>query len=162
MKNPIPPHIFWPGLIIALLLFSVGSQVALVFASRSDQGVQIEEDYYNRALDWDSLQTLRQQSQALGWKVDVNVGDLTEAGERPIVFTIRDRDDKPVQGLRGEVDLKRPSKAGVLSTAPLQAVDGQPGTYRAQAPVTQQGLWDLILRVNRDDTRFLAELRREV
>ncbi|MEL6179028.1 MAG: FixH family protein [Myxococcota bacterium] len=162
MKNPIPPQWFWPGLIISLLLFSVGSQIWLVLASQSDHGVQIEDDYYTRALDWDITQEARQRSKALGWRVDVTLGDLHEDGQRVVTLHVVDRDGKPVEGLQGEVDVRRPSKAGVLGTSAFEAVPGKPGTYQLKASLQQRGLWDLTLRAQRNDTRFIAEFRREV
>lgn len=47
----IAPHIFWPGLVITILLGSISSAVVLVVASRQDGGAQAIPDYYQAAVE---------------------------------------------------------------------------------------------------------------
>lgn len=50
----VPPHIFWPGFIIALLLIPIGSGAAIVIAATSDAGPQVIPDYYQKAVEFDN------------------------------------------------------------------------------------------------------------
>lgn len=152
-KQPlIPPHIFWPGLVVAFLTFSVAVQVVLLTRARSDGGAQIEEDYYDRAVGWDEQQARRVASQELGWRV-------TAAAGQDLRLTFVDRFGDPVEGLTGQVELHRPQLSKPVSVQALEPVLGQPGVYSAQAPGWAPGLWDFHIQVQRDKLRFEQVIR---
>ena len=52
----IPPQIFWPGLVIGILLMSVTAHVVLIVKASSDGGAQAVPDYYEKAANWDATQ----------------------------------------------------------------------------------------------------------
>ena len=155
MPNRIPPQYLWPGLVVALLVFTVMAQLILLVASQTDGGAQIEEDFYQRSLNWENLQTLRTQSQRRGWTVSLHFGLETE-------LTVMDAQGQPVRGLEGVLELRRPDYAGVLAEEPLTAVPGKPGVYRSAARPLRPGLWDFTLRVRSGGQPILLQLRREV
>ncbi len=147
----------FPAIVIGLLLFSVGSQVYLVTSSRSDGGAQVETNYYTRAANWDQSQERAAVSDALGWTLDLRT---TVGGNVEIIIT--DSHGDPVQGLAGEVAVRRPSVAGQVGRADLVATG--PGRYRATLPVQRAGLWDFTVRAARSDDapRFERTVRLDV
>ncbi len=163
MFDRIPPHIFWPGLVVSILSFTVVSHIALLFAINSDQGVQIEEDYYQRALAWDDLQALRKSSDDKGWTVNLYVADPTTAAPaRQVTITVTDTAGAPVTGLTGDLELRRPSRSGTLSTNAFEAIPDAPGAYRCEVAIPEGGLWDFTLRARHGASDFLDEQRQNL
>lgn len=155
-KKPlIPPHILWPGMVIAFLAFCVGTQTYLVISANSDGGAQIEQNYYQRSLQWDEDQANRERSRRLGWKITAEVSPQ-------IILAITDAEGKPLENLEGEVELRRPNIAGALSTSPLKVIPGRPGLYTTDAATDRPGLWDLTVRANRGSDTFITTVRKEV
>ncbi len=154
----VPMHILWPGIIISFLLFSILSQVYLVMSSRSDGGARIEEDYYRRGLAWDERKALKGALLELGWSVEV-VG--VEQGEGVLTVRILDRDGAPVLGVQGELEAKRADEVKASSVSALRPDPARPGFYVADAPAWRPGLWDVSLRGQRGDRKFLYEVRQQ-
>jgi nitrogen fixation protein FixH len=153
-KSLIPAHILWPGLVVGLLLFSVGTQVVLLQQAKSDGGEQIEADYYKRAVGWDERRAREEASDALGWQVEVRAGSSLR-----LVF--KDLGGAPVEGLEGEVSLRRPQLAAPVGEGALEAVPGAPGVYQVPAPQWQPGLWDVQIEARRGGAQFLRTVRYE-
>lgn len=163
MFKRIPPHIFWPGMVIAFLGFTVASQMILLMASRAGDGLQVEEDYYDRAVDWEAQQDLKAHSKNLGWRVELGFpGEFAEGGS-VVEIAIVDSHNEPVEGLEGTLTLRKPSRSGAISTQKLTQAAGKPGVYRSEAPITNAGLWDFIIEIERDEAPyFLAEIRKDL
>lgn len=163
-KKPlIPPHIAWPGFVIALLLLSIGSAFQAFFAANSDGGAQVVEDYYDAAVRFDDEQAARAASDALGWTTNIRI-DGCEGGLCAVELAVRDREGKPVTGLAGLLTASRPQDAAASARIPLAAkVEAEaPGVYRQLVPLPTDGLWDFAVAAHRGDERFLTTVRHEV
>lgn len=148
-------NIAWPAAIVALLLSSVALMTIVLIAARSDGGAQVVDDYYNRAVAWDSLSAVRTTSAERGWKVDL---DITEDGSTLLV--VADSTGAPVEGLAGDVSVRRPQFADALGKYPVRAVQGRPGAYAFDVEATGSGIWIFDIRLERGDLVHVAELRR--
>lgn len=163
MKNPIPPHVGWPLLIVGLLCISIGASLFTVFAARSDGGAQIVDDYYQKAVHWDATAAARAASEALGWTTTMEVHPLSQSGLRVLDVTITDSTGAPVSDLRGTVTLYRPHRTGAVATIPLTAAPDAPGRYRQQVPLVDPGLWDIqVTAVGEGTPPYRTRLRHEV
>lgn len=163
MRPLLPPHVGWPLLVVALLLTGIGASVATLIFSRADGGAQVVDDYYAQAAHWGEAMAEQAASQRLGWQAEA-VLEPTPAGSalRPVVLTVRDAEGAPVEGLQGTVRLSRPQQSRAQAEIPLQAVAGQPGTYRQALPMGAAGLWDLTVTARRDTLRYRHTLRLDV
>lgn len=157
----IPPHIGWPLLVVLLLTMSVGTVTTMVLASRSDGGAQVIDDYYRKAVAWDTLAAERRASAALGWHATLAVEAPAADTLRAVLVTVVDRQGVPVAGLSGTVQAGRPHRATLLDAQPLAPAD-VPGTYRLALRLDGEGLWDFEVRAHRADERFVATLRHEI
>ena len=159
----LPPHIAWPLFVVLILLVGVGGAFAMMIASQLDGGVQVVEDYYRKAVDWDATAARRAASEALGWSVAVAVQPPDAATARQRVdLTVRDPEGRPVSGLTGTLTLRRPHLAAAVAERPLEAVPDQAGVYAVEAPLMRPGLWDFELLAQRDSLVFIQTLRRSV
>ncbi len=152
----IPAHIFWPGLVVSILGLSVLANVALVLSATSDNGAQVEEDYYQQAVDWDAHRELLRESAALGWGAAVELG-APGTGQR---VTLRDRAGQPLDGATGRLLARHATQAQGLEGA-LTPVPGSPGVYTSRIALDRPGLWDLTVDVEREGQRFLQVTRQE-
>ena len=163
MFKRIPPHIFWPGMVVAFLGFTLVSQMILLMAARSGEGLQVEEDYYDQSLIWEEKQALKAHSQDLGWRVELSFPDELGSSGSVVEISIVDKANAPVEGLEGTLTLRRPSRAGTLSTHKLTRSPDKPGVYRSEAPISGAGLWDFTIETQRDGRPwFKAELRKDL
>lgn len=163
MKLLIPPHIGWPLLVVCLLGISIGASMVTVFASRSDGGAQVIDDYYEKAVNWDATQANQAASDALGWTTTLHLEPLQPSGLRMLELTVRDSTSAPVTNLSGTVKLFRPDQAGAVATIPLSEASETPGVYRQQVPLSDPGLWDVQVLAARDGTPvYQTTLRHEV
>lgn len=163
MKSLIPPHIGWPLLIISLLGISIGASMVTVYASRSDGGAQVIDDYYEKAVNWDASQASQAASDALGWTTTLHLEPSQPSGLRMLVLTVHDSTAAPVTNLRGTVKLFRPDQAGAVATIPLSEAPKAPGSYRQLVPLTDPGLWDVQVLAVRDGAPvYQTTLRHEV
>lgn len=161
MPFRIPPHIAWPGFVVALLLMSLTAAAITVVAARSDDGAQVIEDYYGKAARWDETAARRAAVSKHGLRVTVDVLPTDEpAALRPIVVSIQDRTGAPVTGLRGTLLLTRPHETAPAATIPLAPAPNAPGTYRQHAPIQASGLWDFTVEAARDTLAFQTTLRK--
>jgi nitrogen fixation protein FixH len=153
-------HIVWPAVIVGLLLFSGITTFAVLFASRSDGGAQVVDNYYRRSVAWDSVAALTRASQDLGWSVNVEVVDEVEGRFGVARFT--DPSGRPLDGLAGTVTVTRPQSSVTYGTHRLTPGDSARARYRFDFPYTDRGLWDLDVVASRNGERFIKRVRIEI
>jgi nitrogen fixation protein FixH len=162
MKMPeIPPKYFYPGMVIGLLLMSVGFVTTTVIAAHSDGGPQVVEDYYQKSVDYDETQARREAAANTGWTVEVT--NLAEAGAgEPLLIEIVDRKGQPVTGLEGTLELRRPELARAVGTSELTPAAGKPGFYEASVAAGRDGLWDIEMTIRQGESTYLFDTREEL
>lgn len=153
-------HIVWPAVIIALLMFSGLTVVAVMWASRSDGGARVVENYYERSVAWDSIAAARAETDRLGWEARARI-DVVD-GKAMGIIDFRDLNGDPVVGIVGEVTVSRPHSSSTFGTQLLSQTPGQPGLYRFHFPYEGRGLWDLGIEADRADDHFSKTVRVEV
>lgn len=159
MLKRVPEHIFWPGMVVAILSMSVIANIWLLYNAQSDGGAQIIDDYYTKASAWDDKVELDEASTRKGWTVATSIGGL-EDGQRRVTFAVRDRAGQPVTGLASKVTVKNPMKVDDVATRDL--AENAPGVYMALMPFSRSGLWDIHFTVGSGEPVFLHETRIEV
>lgn len=151
----------WPLFVIILLVSSVTMMGLVVMAARSDGGAQVVDDYYEQAVNWDSLAEARSAAVTLGWTSDLSL-ERTETGLEGII-SFRDSTGASISGYTVLVSLRRPQLAAEVDevTAELDALSG---TYSFSTSHSGQGLWDIGARLTpeADGPELQFEWRREV
>ena len=157
----VPAKILYPGMVIALLLMSLGFVTATVVAAHSDGGPQVVEDYYEKSQNYDRIRAEKTAARRTGWSIETsNFGHIGADGAMHL--TVLDADGRPVTGLEGRVELWRPELSGAVASARLRSREGQPGQYVADLAPNRIGVWDIVLDVERARSNYLFEVRREV
>ncbi|MBA2664737.1 MAG: FixH family protein [Bradymonadaceae bacterium] len=148
-----PPHILYPGMVLALLTLSMTSSFSILYFAKSGGGPQVESGYYERTVSWDADQKARDSGARLGWTVDLQLSGSLQ---------VRDAQGSPVSGIVGTVVTRRPSLGEAVATSALTAVGGSPGAYAFESGANGVGLWDfMIVAVAPSGEPVILELRRE-
>ena len=161
----------WPVAVVVLLLGSVTLMASVIVAARSDGGAQVVENYYDQALEWDSLATIRSKTARMNLLVilSVSLDESVLSG----TFTVQDSLSNRLSDLEGRIDISRPQYSTVLYSEGLRAPD-QKGTYRfsvslydiqrqkREALDNPSGLWDFSFHLNQEATPLLFEFRKEI
>lgn len=160
MRLNVPPHIAWPLFIVVLLLSGIGGAFAVLVAARSDGGVQIVENYYEKAARWDDTAARQAASDALGWRVEARIEPFDSSKAlQPVELLFTDRAGEPVSDLTGTIRAFRPQRVQAVAEIPLNDDPARPGIYRQLLPLEGEGLWDFEILARRDTTVFEARLR---
>lgn len=158
----VPAHIRYPGLVLAFLLGSVLSQVVLFRAAFSGQGLQVEDNYYQRALGWDQAQAQRQRLERAG--LTLNVAITPNAIGQTITLKVLQDGQAPLnlEGMTLELEGFRPQLAKAQFKSTLAAPQAWAQGVRMNAAMAP-GVWDLryTLKLSDGQTYVLTQ-RQEV
>jgi hypothetical protein len=152
----------WPVAIVTLLLSSVLMMMFVLFVAQADGGAQVVENYYSKAVSWDSLQVIRSASNDLNWSASVTFDQsVSKDGAARGVIDIRNQDDDPISGLSGYVRISQPHRSVALSTDSLQEDQNAVGAYSFDLPAGTRGLIDLLIEARKGENVFVSSIRTE-
>ena len=150
---------YWPVLITAALMFTVGANVVMFFASSADpNGTVVEPDYYRKAVDWDRTMERRAASDLLGWNADAALSPSAE-NVRALTVTLEDSTGVAVADAQVVVTLIHNMEAAKQVQATLQPQAD--GGYAGAVAAPRSGRWEVRVDARRGDSRFLATLHAE-
>ncbi len=137
------------------VVFTVNG-VFLTSALRTYSGVVSVEPYV-KGLKYNERIEAGDRQAKLGWEETLSVGT-----DGRVAVTLRDAGGRPVQGLRFEGSLGRPSTNRL--DRPLVLAEAEPGQYVASGPPLEDGTWIVSLEaVSRDHgAEAVYRLRRRV
>ena len=133
----------WPYLIAGALALHVVVSLIVVFIATSDPSYAVEEDYYQKAIDWDLKRAQDRSNAALGWLFEFSVTPPEQPGDQPLLeVRLRDAAGNPLTGAAVSVEAFHNSLSADILRAGLAARD-EPGVYRATMPMQHNGRWEL-------------------
>jgi nitrogen fixation protein FixH len=162
MESRIPPHILWPGIVIALFVAGAVSTFSMVWVAASDGGAQVVDNYYEKAVDWDRTAARYEASRALAWHVNLGVSPSSDGQTRELLVAITDSLGVPVSGLTGTIRLSRPQFTAPIGEIDLSENPDVPGTYRQSVSGLRAGLLDVEIDAAMDSLSFWTRTRTEV
>lgn len=150
----------WIGLVVFLLLLSVGIQATAFVLSITDPSFAVEPDYERKALHWDDHMRQVERNRRLGWRAEVETAGARRWGDAPLTVDLVDADGLPVEGAEVRVEAFHNARAGRRYTAEARPVG--PGRYRALLPLRRPGIWEVRIAARRDQDLFTAVVRTSV
>ncbi len=145
------PEVRWPLFIVGLLAFQVGLGAFFFWKATSDPSFAVEEDYYQKAVNWEDKQAQDRKNTEVGWTLDHTVGRINDdQATRTLVAELQRADDSPITGAIIRVETFHNVRAGEILRAELE--ETTPGQYSTQLPMLRPGLWEI---------RFTAQLESE-
>ena len=148
----------WPAIVIGILTVTVVGNFWVMRIAKSDPSFAIEENYYQRAVNFDAQRGVELRSDRLGWTLELSAGPASPMGST-LLATLRDSTGALVDSANVMVRLTRVARSQTTIPVPLAPVQGG---YSATVPFDAAGLWDVELEARRDGARFVAERRLDV
>lgn len=143
------PGMIWAFFPVVILGMSVVFHVVLITMAPT---IAVEENYYEKALDWDAERARQAHNRELGWSVKVEVNNAALDPVQRVKLTgldlkLTDRDGRPVAGAIVQLEAFHFARAAQVLKASLTEADR--GTYRAALRMTRSGKWEIRLRATR-------------
>ena len=152
---------YWPWVIgIGLLVGSGVPSFFLVYYSLNDPSFAVEDDYYQKALDWDQTMEQMRANKALGWSLDLDLERVAKTdGTRALDLRVLDREGAPLENCIVSLLYFHNARAGQRFEKTLAA---QGDTYSSSLPMRRPGVWELRFKVERGESVFTETLTREL
>jgi len=149
----------WPIAIVALLGTCVGANLWLLRLSASDPAFAVEENYYERAVNFDRDLARQRHLEESGWNAVPSIDSVRSDSAILVSLTLRRR-QYAVDGAEVSVHAAHVARPKVPIVAPMQPVGH--GRYQIWLHGTGRGLWDLRFDISVDTVRFSTSERFEV
>jgi nitrogen fixation protein FixH len=155
------PEVRWPLFIIGLLTLQVMLGFFFFWKATSDPSFAVEEDYYQKAVNWEDKQAQDRQNSELGWTLEHSIGPLSE-GEtsRIIEAKILHADGSPVTGASVSVETFHNVRAAQIIRADLD--ETTPGLYQVDLPMLRPGLWEMRFSAESGSENFTHTARAHI
>lgn len=147
----------WPWIPALLLGSLIGTQMTVLAFVLDDPTFSTEEDYYRKAVDWDTRMLRERQSQALGWTERLSV---VSTPRHSVSLQLQDARGQAVSNARVNGVAFHNARASQPRVLALDEVS--PGLYHAELGPARPGVWELRLRATRGSDRYETTRRFEV
>ncbi|NJK89058.1 MAG: hypothetical protein HC923_06405 [Myxococcales bacterium] len=154
MKISLKDGRWFPLMLAAILLTSVGANIYLIVRATNDPSFAVEPDYYQKAVNWDRAKAERSASDALGWQMELNA-DTTS-----LRISLRDRLGRPIDGAFVEVEAFHNARANERLRGKLLPVGR--GEYVLDQRFERAGLWEFRVAASVDDQRYVHVAQEDV
>lgn len=152
---------YWPIVIVGILVLGLAPSFLLVALATNDPSFAVEEDYYEKALAWDSLQAEKRRSTALGWSVDLRTEiDPVMAGFQRVTAVIRDREGVAIPKCEVHVEAFHNARAAHRVKSRLEPIAD--GAHLVVLPMRRAGLWEFRFDATCGATAFTSAFTHEI
>lgn len=144
----IPAHIRYPGMIVGFLVMSVIGQMIVLNRALDGDGLQVESNYYQKALKFESNrhERLRWVKQMGDIKLDT-VGKRADGRRMAIQIT-----NAPPNNIRPvHVEAKRPALAKAQHQRSVTSWPGEDRRWFFDIPSKTRGVWDFEITWKHND-----------
>jgi len=143
---------FWPTAVIGVLGVTVAANGFLLYEANRVDGTAVEQDYYRKAVEWDSTLAQASRNRRLGWTI---AAALSTDGR--LRAWARAADGSAIDGAVITVEGFPIAFADGTFSATMAATSGD--EYDATVPIVHHGLHELRFSVTKGADRYTAVLR---
>lgn len=156
------PGMAWPIGIAAILGTSVVGNLIMMRVANNDPAFAVEDNYYQRAVDFDTTMHQQARSDALGWSAVIAI-NAVHAGDGVLRVQLLDRNAQPVVADSIVAVAFYNARANDRSRFTLLPDRSDSvGVYRHAITVANAGQWEVQVDAWRGRERFVATTRVEV
>ena len=146
----------WPIGVAAVLALTVGVNIWVAVIAGDDPSFAVEQDYYKKAVSWDSTLAQQRINERLGWRLVPALGSVTRGAATPLNVRLVDSTGTPISDATVRVSAFYNARAGTVLEATLTH---DAAGYGAELPIAHLGAWELRFDVRRGSDRFTAVSR---
>jgi len=151
----------WPWIIGGLMAVVLGANLILMYVATSDPSFAVEENYYQKGLDWDDKRAQDRTNTDLGWSLQLEVAARRSAdGTTGLTANLIDRDGQPISDATIHLEAFHNARAAAIQKRDL-APRGD-GRYSASLLMRRPGLWEFRFEVSRGEQRFTHTVVQEL
>ena len=150
---------WWPIAITGVLATTVAANIWVMRIANDDPSFAIEQDYYKKAITWDSTLAQARRNAQLGWRLTPELGPIGRRGAR-LTARLSDSTGAAITGATMRVSAMQIARSGEIHTATLDATSA--GEYGAQLDAKLPGQWELRFDVHAGSAHFTEIARVEV
>ena len=142
------PGALWPWVIGGALVLHVVVSLGVVFFAASDASYAVEEDYYEKAINWDKKRAQDRTNDELGWVLTFSAAPPTVPGERPrLDVRLADANEEPLIGATISLETFHKAHSDKIIRLEIDATE-KAGLYTASPQMRNNGLWELRFTVD--------------
>jgi nitrogen fixation protein FixH len=138
---------------------TVAANVWVATIASDDPSFAIEQDYYRKAVGWDSALAQGRENQRLGWRLTPALDPVGSAGGARLRATLTDSMGTPISGASVRVSAIHISRANDVNRVTLMPTG--PGVYDAPLDTRRSGQWELRFDVTAGAMHFTDVVRVE-
>jgi len=142
----------WPIIIVSALALHMAASAFFVYLATSNPSFAVEEDYYQKALDWDKRRAQDAVNRTLGWRLASELNDDPASSGAALQVLLSDSEGIPIDGAVVEVEAFPIARADQILRQRLHRA-GE-GRYAATLTMRRQGRWELRFVATRGADRF--------
>ena len=152
---------YWPWFVGAFLLVgSLVPSVFLVYYALNDPSFAVEDDYYQKALDWDQTMEQMRANKALGWSLDLDLDRVAGAdGTRALALRVLDGEGVALQGCRVSMLYFHNARAQMRFE---ESVTSEGDLYVTRLSMQRPGVWEMRFTVQRGGDTYTETMTREL
>jgi hypothetical protein len=154
--TPSKRGIGWPIGIVAVLGLTVGANIWVAVVAGDDPSFAVEQDYYNKAVTWDSTLAQQRANERLGWRLVPALGAVSRGVTTPLSVRLVDSTGAPISDATVRVSAFYNARAGTVIEATMTR---DTLGYETRLPISHTGAWELRFDVRRGAERFTAVSR---
>jgi hypothetical protein len=150
----VKPGTLWPWIIGGALALHVVVSLGVVFFATTDASYAIEEDYYQKAMNWDEKRAQDRTNDELGWSLTFAAAPPTAPAEHPTLeVRLADIDGETLAGATIALEAFHKARSEDVIHIALVAAE-EAGLYTANPAMRHNGLWELRFSVDHDGDHF--------
>ncbi|WP_319380422.1 FixH family protein [Thiomicrorhabdus sp.] len=111
------------------------------------------DDFYEQGKNMDKILAEQKRMDKLGWQLQIDLPILSEGKSDQVILKVLDKDGQALAVDNATLFYYRPSDRNLDGKAELTAT-GKTGVFETEFSLPKKGKWDLIMEVNRGETRF--------
>lgn len=121
------------------------------FAYKSYDGL-VEENYYNRALNYQSEKDQETNQEKLGWNINFS------SEKDNFILSAKDKNQQDLKDAKVKLTFFRPTQSGFDKTYNLSEI--KPGIYENPSiKLPLNGIWDVYIEVKKDTNKWKKKQR---
>ena len=150
---------WWPIGLAGVLAATVAANIWVAVIANDDPSFAIEQDYYGKAVAWDSTLAQGRTNTRLGWRLTPLLGPISVGGRARLSARLMDSTGAVISGATVKVSALQVARANDVQVATLSQT--ATGDYATELKARRPGQWELRFDVRAGATRFTDVARVE-